>query len=730
MMICSIVCNASAYSEDHIRHTWVEEYFPEGGGCSEKPQPSEDGRYCFYDGWFVTKCSECPEILRQEWKELYREHDFVGNVCSKCGYAVTNKNNNQSRSCAHRNQEEYMVAGNVFNNENNGKCVQEGYFIKYCPDCDTQLTEPESIKRVESEHIFKNGKCTVCHYESDKQEEVYICEHTNTDETFTGNVSKTEEGIWRKGYFITYCRDCEVELSQPQYDERFAEHKFDGNGKCKQCGYVIQEEERTAWVYNTEGDNLLLRSSAGKTTILARMPEYSQITVIGNNTTNGYYKVKYNNISGWAHSDYITFSKVEQPTVNNSSYILPFSGIGRVTVLEYYWGKASSGVHPTKGSGNVRGAIDFAVTGSALATASGTVVEAKTGYNGGWGNYIVVSHENHGAGYSFYAHLSKISVSVNQKVNQGQAIGTIGSTGDSTGTHLHFEVWNSSKQSVCAIDLLKEQYKNRLRFDSDVVSGGSNSSSIRNWIVNNYALSNGVYIPKANTTTIASSTTSTSKPATTQQTTQTSTAVTNKKANFVNSNLQSWKGVLDSKFQAANAIYSVVNSVNIRTGIQKVLGTGVVAAWTISPGLLYKAFDEDVVIGIVSFGVTNEYLNRANVAHNSFLSQVNKGINTEEQAQKAFELYCESLACYNAVIDAHYSTVSEYAQGSTYSKKMLNTFFLSVVDAAIPDITKLKKVADATMTTAELLETVESGWSGLKSYKDTMNQWDNIWNKL
>ncbi len=70
------------------------------------------------------------------------------------------------------------------------------------------------------------------------------------------------------------------------------------------------------------------------------------------------------------------------------------------------------------------------------ASNSGTVVTA-TG-SGSYGNYVVI---NHGGGKStLYAHMSSIAVGVNQKVTQGQVIGYVGSTGYSTGNHLHIEV--------------------------------------------------------------------------------------------------------------------------------------------------------------------------------------------------------------------------------------------------------------------------------------------------
>lgn len=70
------------------------------------------------------------------------------------------------------------------------------------------------------------------------------------------------------------------------------------------------------------------------------------------------------------------------------------------------------------------------------ASAAGTVTSA--GWSGGYGKCVKISHAN---GYStWYAHLSSINVSVGDTVYQGQQIGRIGSTGNSTGPHLHFEL--------------------------------------------------------------------------------------------------------------------------------------------------------------------------------------------------------------------------------------------------------------------------------------------------
>jgi murein DD-endopeptidase MepM/ murein hydrolase activator NlpD len=73
------------------------------------------------------------------------------------------------------------------------------------------------------------------------------------------------------------------------------------------------------------------------------------------------------------------------------------------------------------------------------AAASGTVIVSKAGgYNGGYGSYVVIAHAN--GTQTLYAHMSKVLASVGDNVDQGDKIGLVGSTGRSTGNHLHFEV--------------------------------------------------------------------------------------------------------------------------------------------------------------------------------------------------------------------------------------------------------------------------------------------------
>jgi murein DD-endopeptidase MepM/ murein hydrolase activator NlpD len=77
---------------------------------------------------------------------------------------------------------------------------------------------------------------------------------------------------------------------------------------------------------------------------------------------------------------------------------------------------------------------------SIYASAAGTVIIANGSgaWNGGYGSYVVVQHAN--GTQTLYAHMSRVLVSPGAHVDQGDTIGKIGSTGESTGPHLHFEV--------------------------------------------------------------------------------------------------------------------------------------------------------------------------------------------------------------------------------------------------------------------------------------------------
>ncbi len=105
-----------------------------------------------------------------------------------------------------------------------------------------------------------------------------------------------------------------------------------------------------------------------------------------------------------------------------------------------YFMRPVNGAVKTQGIHGYNG-VDLAASAGTpiMAAAGGSVIVSKSsGWNGGYGNYVVIRHDN--GTQTLYAHLSSNIAAVGQKVVQGQVIGYIGSTGKSTGIHLHFEV--------------------------------------------------------------------------------------------------------------------------------------------------------------------------------------------------------------------------------------------------------------------------------------------------
>lgn len=127
--------------------------------------------------------------------------------------------------------------------------------------------------------------------------------------------------------------------------------------------------------------------------------------------------------------------KKEQPQPTEKGFLFPVATSGFACVTDPYGYRTN----PITGNYQLHNGIDLAANrGTPIyAAKTGTVSTAASGY--GWGNYVVI---NHGDGYStLYAHQDYYIVSEGDTVTQGQVIGYVGSTGNSTGPHLHFTIY-------------------------------------------------------------------------------------------------------------------------------------------------------------------------------------------------------------------------------------------------------------------------------------------------
>lgn len=130
---------------------------------------------------------------------------------------------------------------------------------------------------------------------------------------------------------------------------------------------------------------------------------------------------------------------VEASTAVVSSGTKTVKSAGGPVIAGYFMRPIAGGIK-TQGIHGYNGIdIGVPVGTTVMASASGTVIIARgSGWNGGYGAYIVIQHAN--GTQTVYGHLSQVFVSAGQSVTQGQAIGASGNTGRSTGAHLHFEV--------------------------------------------------------------------------------------------------------------------------------------------------------------------------------------------------------------------------------------------------------------------------------------------------
>jgi murein DD-endopeptidase MepM/ murein hydrolase activator NlpD len=99
--------------------------------------------------------------------------------------------------------------------------------------------------------------------------------------------------------------------------------------------------------------------------------------------------------------------------------------------------------HPILGFTLMHQGIDFGAGAGTPVVAAGDGVVVEAGYNGGYGNWVKLRHS--GGWETAYAHLSRYGRGVRRgmRIAQGQVVGYVGSTGRSTGPHLHYEIWRN-----------------------------------------------------------------------------------------------------------------------------------------------------------------------------------------------------------------------------------------------------------------------------------------------
>ena len=141
----------------------------------------------------------------------------------------------------------------------------------------------------------------------------------------------------------------------------------------------------------------------------------------------------------------IAAAAASKPTLSFTGFICPLKSYSRIS-SEYGWRK-----NPVTGVNKLHAGTDFAAPGGTpiYAAASGYVQVAGWS-SGGYGNYVIIYHGkmSDGVAYStLYGHMKSVATSAGKYVKQGELIGYVGSTGNSTGNHLHLEVWKGGSKA-------------------------------------------------------------------------------------------------------------------------------------------------------------------------------------------------------------------------------------------------------------------------------------------
>ena len=134
-----------------------------------------------------------------------------------------------------------------------------------------------------------------------------------------------------------------------------------------------------------------------------------------------------------------------QPQLSFTGFIYPLKSYSRIS-SEYGWRK-----NPVSGVNKLHAGIDLAAGGGTpiYAAASGYVQVAGWS-SGGYGNYVIIYHGKMSDGNTYstlYGHMRSVATSAGKYVKQGELIGYVGSTGNSTGNHLHLEVWKGGSKA-------------------------------------------------------------------------------------------------------------------------------------------------------------------------------------------------------------------------------------------------------------------------------------------
>lgn len=265
-----------------------------------------------------------------------------------------------------------------------------------------------------------------------KYKPVYAVKISGEEVGYVKNIKKFEENIENdvKNYQAKNIEQVEI-VNTPEYKLKLIDKAKETNES--QIIVALQKETKITYqYYNLELDGEIIES-------VNTLEEAEKIKkdlnledlIISKKTTENIEEVKTNDI------ELAKNTILEKKNIQNDNSIADINGIKIATLPVTGTISSRYGVR-SKIRVSTHTGLDIAVsTGTPIKViADGTVVSAQ--YTGAYGNLVKIDHGN---GFeSWYAHTSKMYVTVGQKVSAGDVIAAVGSTGNSTGPHLHLEI--------------------------------------------------------------------------------------------------------------------------------------------------------------------------------------------------------------------------------------------------------------------------------------------------
>lgn len=274
---------------------------------------------------------------------------------------------------------------------------------------------------------------------------------------------------------VLYPLDTGGWISQPQWFKRsdFTATSISGaityETITKQITTYRRADGKQQYGYIGQNDKVYILGSSGS---------YTQIIYP---LTGGNWKM------AWAKTSELNNARQTNWNSGSNSFnpVWPCASAYKITCMYYY----KDGTRHSTRYG-YQNAMDITGGGNILAVESGKV-ESVTNSSTGFGKHIVILHPN--GMRTLYAHLSSFKVSQGQQVSKGQVIGVMGSTGNSSGTHLHFEMSSCDPWKT----YYRNAYMNKISFEQNVRSNNMNYNSdktIVNWIDAYYKKSGTYYV--------------------------------------------------------------------------------------------------------------------------------------------------------------------------------------------------------------------------------------------